>query len=412
MNTSHNAHVKSYPDYHGMKTPFIFLDYLLGSLLLLCTLVGIPGNVSGIFFFVTKTRRDRVTLLYIVICSVDSVTTLVNLPVAIAMFRGRQPGVFNNYLFCVLWEVLYTILQKLSIFLVLLLSLSRTITILKPFHKIRIVTILCSVVGYVVFLLLIPVLQYVITPLRGKFKYSWDGAYCYYNFQMKFEHVVNLILVGLPPIITFIVLIVFLVRLSNIRRLLRTSRRTRTKDMKSWKQQASITITMFTSLFLVCNLPLFINLMHNMTTRFFGVKYPGVYFGTRFMFWYSWHIAKMQSVVVNAALNPVLYYCRMRSFRTWCNQIFSCKSVRVKDLVDQTSLVIFKYKATKKCTNIVKIPTHLRIDSRMKENDIIIESPWSHTDVIMVDTVKLPNQGLKPGGELLGLVKVTHQTVL
>ena len=48
----------------------------------------------------------------------------------------------------------------------------------------------------------------------------------------------------------------------------------------------------------------------------------------------------------------------------------------------------------------------------MKENDIIIESPWSHTDVIMVDSVKMPNRGLKPGGELLGLVKVTHQTVL
>ena len=77
---------------------------------------------------------------------------------------------------------------------------------------------------------------------------------------------------------------------------------------------------MFTSLFLVCNIPLFINLMHNMTTHYFGVEYPGVYLGTRFMFWYSWHVARMESVVLNAALNPVLYYCRMKRFRAWCDQ--------------------------------------------------------------------------------------------
>ena len=235
------------------------------------------------------------------------------------MFRGRQPGVFNNYLFCVLWEVLYTILQKLSIFLVLLLSLSRTITILKPFHKIRIVTIMCSVVGYVVFLVLIPVLQYVITPLRGEFKYSWDGAYCYYNFEMKFEHAVNLIMVGLPPILTFISFLVSIMRLTADRK--KVGPGAKAKESQKWKYRASVTIVLFTTLFLVCNLPLFINMLHNMTTRFFGVDYPGVYFGTRFMYWYSWHVAKMESVVVNAALNPVLYYYRMRKFRVWFNQV-------------------------------------------------------------------------------------------
>ena len=331
MNTSYNPHVKSYPDYPGMKTPFISLDYSLGSLLLLCALVGIPGNILGASFFTSTNKKDRVTLLYITICCIDSVTSITHLPVTMAMFRGRKPGMFNSYLVCVVWEILYTILQKMSIFLVLLLSTSRTVAIVKPFYKMRIKTVMGCVVGYLIILVLIPLLQHIIPPLRGEYKYSWDGAYCYYNFEMKFEHAVNLVMVGLPPILTFVTLIVSITKLyfsakksvSSQQSKCRDSPRARTIERR--KNQATITIAIFTTLFLVCNFPLFINMMHNMTTRFFGVKYPGVYFSTRFMYWYSWHIAKMESVVVNAALNPVFYYCRMKRFRKWCNLLITCR---------------------------------------------------------------------------------------
>ena len=339
MNDVYNPHVKGYPNikYPDMKTPFVPLDYSLGFLLILCALIGIPGNILGVFYFTSMKKKDRVTLLYIIICSIDITTSFSHLPVAIAMFRGRKPGLFNNYLFCVLWETIYTILQKMSIFLVLLLSTLRTVAIVKPFYKIRIRTVMGSVVGYLVILVLIPVLQYKIPPLRGEFKYSWDGAYCYYNFEMKFEHAVNLVMVGLPPILTFLTLMVSVLKLhfsakKSVSRSVKGDGSPRAKVIQKWKDRASITIVMFSSLFLVCNLPLFVNMMHNMTTRFFGVKYPGVYFGTRFMFWYSWHIAKMESVVVNAALNPVFYYCRMKRFRLWCNMVITCRSFRLTDL--------------------------------------------------------------------------------
>ncbi|XP_063692451.1 tachykinin-like peptides receptor 86C [Bolinopsis microptera] len=325
----YNPHIKSYPDYPGMATPFTPLDFSLGSLLFVCALVGIPGNIFGLFYFNFKTRRDRVTLLYIVICGVDTMTSFSHLPVAIALFRGRKPGVFNNHLFCALWESLYTILQKTSIFLVLLLSVSRTIAIVKPFYKIRIITVMCSLLAYVFILILIPVVQYVVIPLRGEFKYSWDGAYCYYNFEMKFEHAVNLVMVGLPPILTFISFLVSIIRLTADRK--KVGPGAKAKETQKWKYRASVTIVLFTTLFLVCNLPLFINMLHNMTTRFFGVDYPGVYFGTRFMYWYSWHVAKMESVVVNAALNPVLYFWRMSKFRVWCVDVVICRGLRKEE---------------------------------------------------------------------------------
>ncbi|KAL5254953.1 hypothetical protein ACHWQZ_G014418 [Mnemiopsis leidyi] len=317
MNTStlYNPHVKPYPNFQDISTPFTPLDYTLGTLLILCSLVGIPGNISAALFFASSPGRDWVATLYTIICSVDTVTCLAHVPVVVALFRERKPGVFNDQLFCSLWDVLYTTLQKISIFLVLVLSTTRTIIIVNPLNKIRIKTVVGCVVGYMFLLLLIPLLQYLILPLRGEYKYSWDGVYCYYNFQMRFEHAVNLVMVGLPPILTFFTLLVTVFKLSMDREDLEDTG----SVIKEWKNRANITIAMFTSLFLVCNLPLFINLMHNMATSFFGVEYPGVYLSTRFMFWYSWHIARMESVVVNAALNPVLYYCRMRKYRAWCN---------------------------------------------------------------------------------------------
>ena len=315
-----SPHVKSFPDYPGIDAPFQLLDYTLGFLLIFCSIIGVLGNVCGALYF-TSTKRDRVTLIYIIICCVDSVTSIIHLPVTMSLFVDRKPGMFQFHLFCVLWEVVYNVLQKMSIFLVLLLSTSRTIAIVFPFYNMRTRTILGSVAGYFVILFLIPLLQHVIVPLRGEYKYSWEGAYCYYNFRMKFEHVVNLIMVGLPPIVTFVTLITSIAKLhysdkSSASKSDNSSPRTKRREKK--KRQASITIVMFTTLFLICNIPLFINLMQNMIAKFFGVGYPGVYFGTRFMFWYSWHIAKIESVVVNAVLNPVFYFYRMNRFRMWC----------------------------------------------------------------------------------------------
>ena len=323
----YSPHVKSYPDYPGIKTPYIPLDCLLGSLLLLCALVGIPGNILGTFFFASVTRENKIAKLYIIICSIDTITSFTPLPVAIAMFRGRKPSLFNEHTFCVLWTVVYTGLHKISTFLVVTLSISRTVAIVRPFYKIKEKTLMMSVAGYILAILfLLPLLHDAMPPLRGEIQYFWDGAQCSYNYRTWLGHAINLLLVGLPPIIIFITLILSVV---NLYRAAERSSARRTsfiiKKIEQRRNQASITIAMFTSLFLVCNIPLFIHLMLNLASKFFGVEYPGVYLGSRFMFWYSWHIANIDTVVLNAVLNPVLYYCRMRDFRAWCSKVIRGK---------------------------------------------------------------------------------------
>ena len=47
------------------------------------------------------------------------------------------------------------------------------------------------------------------------------------------------------------------------------------------------------------------------------LTYPGPLFKDSFMFWYSWILGKIYFTVLNAVLNPVLYYWRIREFRNW-----------------------------------------------------------------------------------------------
>ena len=81
-------------------------------------------------------------------------------------------------------------------------------------------------------------------------------------------------------------------------------------------RRAAVTVTMFTGLFLLCNSPYFINMILEAVT--IGVfSYPGPIFSSRFMFWYSWPVSKVLFTVLNAALDPVLYYCRVAGLKCW-----------------------------------------------------------------------------------------------
>ena len=75
----------------------------------------------------------------------------------------------------------------------------------------------------------------------------------------------------------------------------------------------------FTGLFLACNLPYFLNKLLDPVSSMLSENnaYPGPLFSNTFMFWYSWPISKIVCTVLNAALNPVLYYYRISGLKEW-----------------------------------------------------------------------------------------------
>eukprot|EP00116_Pleurobrachia_bachei_P003923 sb/3464185/ len=331
--------LKKFPRYETVGCFSPPLDYFLATILVICAVIGCPGNVLSAQFFAGKTRKDLVTRLYITICVVDSVSCIFNLPVAVSLFAGRRPLWFQYKALCILWESVSLLQTKLSIFLVLILSATRTIAIVKPFYTVRKWAVLVAVVGYPLLLISGLLFAVINSTTRERFRYSWDGVYCYYNYKYPWEHVVNAIQIGLPPILIFVSLVVSIIKLHYSTKVTAARQHSPASGGAKKEQgrfQASVTIAMFTGLFLFCNLPLFTNLIHNVASKYFDIAYPGFFFGSPFMFWYSWHIAKVQCMVWNAALNPVLYYCRMKRLRRWVNNFLSPSKVRADEFYMDT----------------------------------------------------------------------------
>ena len=286
-------------------------DVLIGLILLVCFVIGLPGNLASFIYF--SRRKDFAGLVYSLISGIDTVTCLIHIPVMLALFNGRKPGVFANRIFCVGWNVVFYFQARISMFLVMSLSVSRTIAIVLPFNKVEKPAFLFSCALYSLYLFMWYVL---IIFFGGKEKfYDFDtmNVYCYYDLEGAglfglIEQASFALSLGIPPIITLISFIISVNKLIRSNIALRMSKRNR---------QASITLTVFTGLFLICNLPCFLNNAVYMAGFLMNSEYPRPFYMSTFMFFYSWVLAEVLSVAINAALNPVLYICRIQGLRIW-----------------------------------------------------------------------------------------------
>jgi len=291
---------------------FRIYDILLAVTLTLCTLVGLPGNIVSLLYFYSSKQRNFSSLIYSLVSIVDICICVVQIPVMIALFNTRRPGIFAEPTFCKAWNAAFFYLQQMSMFLVLLMSVSRSIKIIFLLHKIEIRLLILSVLLYTGFI----ITRFIMTlflHLGGKavFAFSSPSPYCWFDIYVRpfsiIDQMINALSVGFPPIITTISFTVFVVM---IRRGL--------DKMNKKKRQAAVTMALFTFLFLACNLPCFLNnILWFMTKLSYASEYPEPFYAKKFMFFYSWVISDIFCTALNAALNPVLYFCRIKNLRDW-----------------------------------------------------------------------------------------------
>ena len=289
------------------------LDKLLGTALLFCLLFGLPGNLASLSYFLSKKQCDLATFLYRSICCVDLCTSLLPLPVLLSLFNLREPGWFEHYSFCVGWAIVFTFVQQISIFLVLLLSVTRTINIVRPFVPISKRTVAMCLVGFVIF--------------RGAheacfnflphyfdivYQFSRGTVYCYYYVGYPWaivDEIISCIFIFVVPVV---ITISFFVCLSHI------LQRQEGRDDDKARKRVTITMSLFTALSLMCNTPLFINyLVYIVDCNIINYVYPSVIYKKKFMFSYVWPITEIFFAALNSALNPFLYFWRMERLKAW-----------------------------------------------------------------------------------------------
>ena len=204
----------------------------------------------------------------------------------------------------------------------MLLSVTRTIAIAAPLYHIRKYWILFSSLLYC-FVNILESLVGMSDQIGYTYIYNGNSPNCYQRaapgLPHLFQYFVEATKIIVLSVLTFVSLVVTVIKLAIALRTDRTPRiRTENTNLNVSKSflHASITVVIFTTIFLVCNLPMVINLLLDpITTLYF--TYPGPIFSLFYMKYYSWMVAKVVFVVLNASLNPVVYFIRMKDFKSW-----------------------------------------------------------------------------------------------
>ena len=210
-----------------------------------------------------------------------------------------------------------------------------------PFRRCIIISLPHRPLNKTAFLLALPayslllVIHDVLVGLLGdgvKLIYGPNSVSCYLTFTRGspdvwyyIDVIFDLLQVGLPPIICCTSFCICAVKLA--------SSSAPTESGKKRNRRAAVTVTMFTGLFLVCNLPYFLNrIFHTVTVAFFEL--PGPIFSNKYMGWYSFLVSKILFTGLNATLNPALYYYRIPGLKEWLQN--RCR--RVNERVSNANL--------------------------------------------------------------------------
>ena len=324
-NTSHHhhhfiGHDISFHEQEGQSYSTT-VDKIIGGLTIVCIIVGITGNISSTIYFWRRRNVSFPHLLYTVVSVVDICIALSGIPVVASLFRDRQPVLFDIAIICGAWSVIFNFLQRFSMFLVLIVCSTRAIAILFPFYHLKKTVFLTGCACFGVFLLEVDAVYLGFGVLQ--FVY-WDPAACCGVGPSPDR----------PPGITWTVyimlllLIVLLISIAVFASFIASTvaiiRRSKAQNEREKEARGiSITIAIFTAVFIICNLPLFTQQLLSNCISWFELE--NFLDSNKFLYWYGWLLSHFFFTVLNAALNPLLYHLRFKMYREWVSHNYKEK---------------------------------------------------------------------------------------
>ena len=254
------------------------------------------------------------TITDILICS----TTF---PVTASFLNQRRSTLFGSDIFCTLWGVVWDILPMFSVFLVTVLSITRTVIIFNQGRKINQKIVMLIIMMYAILLIIQPLLQlkisvYIFTEAD---LYCWNMTFSI--FYKKLDIVLRSVQLAFPilPIIFSCIISTFFI-ISSIKLSKQKS------PGNVIKQKVTITILIVTFVYIIFNIPVFINFVLHATLILHDNPYPDdIYYNNTVMFYYSWNITYVVCVALNSAVNPIIYFCRMKHFKASFIKLFKGK---------------------------------------------------------------------------------------
>ena len=297
-------------------------DRVFGSVVSLGILVGLLGNGSAICYFWLRRKKTIHDLLYLAITVVDFLTVSSSFALAVSLFSNREPILFKNHVFCTVWSSVIIFTSRMSMFLAMIICITRTLAMKYPNRPIKRAWVVGIFVGYAVYMF---VFYLVYLPQGWHFsEYETHLSFCIIKLLRAddsilvpatakyFGLVSYFIEFSLPSVVTFVCFIV------GVRFLM--TRPTSTNASERKFRRVSITITLFTAVFLACNIPCFFILVWNVLASITPVPSPvKVFVNDQEILtvggYYTEILLQFFPVFLNAAINPILYLSRMRQYQ-------------------------------------------------------------------------------------------------
>ena len=252
-----------------------------------------------------------------IIALCDSWISFNGYPYALSMLSGsRERVLYSSKVFRTLWAMTWDPFVFFSIYLVLVLSLLRTLKLACRLVVVQERHVVVALVAYATFLLarvtvaVIFLGEFIIPPLNS-----------YPFFQVKegypnVELYLSIACLVFPPIPIVVSALVsaFVLR----------SRRNQQSKNKKLRHQATVTVLIFTCLYLTCNIPVLLSAIR-FVIRLATSFHPDddIFNGpTVFLEHYIWPLTYVVLVQTNALLNPLVYFIRMTWFRAGVRALF------------------------------------------------------------------------------------------
>ena len=299
-------------------------DCLIGSLFLILFTLGTMGNILSFLYFWPNRRKSLPHKLYLAIVSVDSVTCVSIMPVALSLFNKREPMLFSSSVICCGWVIAANFSLRMSMFLVTVLSVSRSWLLVRPltFKHIRILGIVLVTGGYAAWMLLQDTIFLALGWLHPLYRQDITSCNFYAtpnkmpSWAVLYDWISVETQILLPSVIVFFSFLAGALSPAKTEGSHSSNNSDYGRSRTATICRVSTTIALFTALFLICNAPIFVDFMIRLLIHF--VPSVDETLGrVKLDKWYGYGelILTYFFAVLNAALNPCLYMMRMPRFK-------------------------------------------------------------------------------------------------
>ena len=293
------------------------IDTSKGVTFCLCFIIGTLGNIVSFLYFKSK-KRDISNVVYMFITATDLVISIAALPKGISILSDNQPGIiFGNKFGCEAYYYTWNIAIALSFFLVLCLSTTRTISLLRPYQPLKMRYLVFAIVAYFLLIVLQMITLSLLSAVEIKFRSNTCVITVTHSDLTAFHGVIFTVISVLNNIeFTVPVFVVVISCVISGVVLKKRNKNVQQRELQQSRNRATVTILLFALLYFICNIHAVIKLFLLTLCKFTNdwTYYHNYYRSIRR---YSRVTNVLLDLETNSALNPVLYFWRMPALREY-----------------------------------------------------------------------------------------------